>query len=33
MTVTDRAGLEAAACECYAVIRDQFDRLRALRHY
>ncbi len=33
MTVTDRAGLEAAACECYAVIRGQFDRLRALRHY
>jgi CRP-like cAMP-binding protein len=33
MTIADRAGLEAAACECYAVIRDQFDRLRALRHY
>lgn len=33
MTVTDRPGLEAAACECYAVIRTQFDRLRALRGY
>jgi CRP-like cAMP-binding protein len=33
MTVTDRPGLEAAACECYAVIRTQFDRLRALTAY
>jgi CRP-like cAMP-binding protein len=33
MTVTDRLGLEAAACECYAVMRDQFDRLRRLRSY
>ena len=33
MTVIDRPGLEAAACECYGVIRGQFDRLRALRHY
>jgi CRP-like cAMP-binding protein len=33
MTVTDRAGMEAAACECYGVIRQQFDRLRGLRHY
>lgn len=24
MTITDRAGLEAASCECYAVIRDRF---------
>jgi CRP-like cAMP-binding protein len=27
ITVLDRAGLEAAGCECYAVIRDEFDRL------
>ena len=25
--VTDRAGLEAAACECYAVVRTHFDLL------
>ncbi len=25
--VLDRAGLEAAACECYGVVRRQFDRL------
>jgi CRP-like cAMP-binding protein len=28
MTVVDRKGLEAASCECYAVMRAQFDRLR-----
>jgi len=33
MTITDRIGLEKAACECYGVIRTQFDRLRALRSY
>lgn len=27
VTVTDRLGLEAASCECYRVIRSQFDRL------
>jgi CRP-like cAMP-binding protein len=27
MTVLDRGGLEAAACECYRVIRDEFARL------
>ena len=27
ITVVDRAGLEAASCECYRVIRDEFDRL------
>jgi hypothetical protein len=25
--VLDRPGLEAAACECYGVIRAEFDRL------
>ena len=28
MSIVDRAGLEKAACECYGVIRGQFDRLR-----
>ena len=28
VTVLDRKGLEAAACECYPVIRTHFDRLR-----
>jgi CRP-like cAMP-binding protein len=28
VTVCDRKGLEAAACECYPVIRAHFDRLR-----
>jgi CRP-like cAMP-binding protein len=27
MTVLDRAGLEAAACECYGVVQEQFDEL------
>lgn len=27
VTVADRAGLESAACECYVVIRREFDRL------
>jgi CRP-like cAMP-binding protein len=27
MTVLDRAGLEAAACECYGVVREQSDEL------
>jgi CRP-like cAMP-binding protein len=27
ITVTDRPGLEAASCECYRVIRRQFERL------
>jgi CRP-like cAMP-binding protein len=30
VTVRDRKGLEAAACECYAIIRVHFDRLRDL---
>ena len=33
MAILDREGLELAACECYAVVREQFDRLRALRQY
>ena len=27
VTVLDRAGLEAASCECYGLIRERFDRL------
>jgi CRP-like cAMP-binding protein len=27
ITVLDRKGLEARACECYAVVRKEFDRL------
>jgi CRP-like cAMP-binding protein len=27
ITVTDRPGLEAAACDCYRIIRGEFDRL------
>jgi CRP-like cAMP-binding protein len=29
VTVLDRKGLEAAACQCYPLIRAQFERLRA----
>jgi CRP-like cAMP-binding protein len=27
ITVTDRAGLEAASCECYQIIRQKFEQL------
>ena len=27
ITVTDRPGLEAAACECYGIIRQKFQQL------
>ena len=27
ITVLDRSGLESAACECYRVIKGEFDRL------
>ncbi len=27
VVVTDRAGLEAAACGCYGVIKSEYDRL------
>ncbi|MBE2260186.1 MAG: winged helix-turn-helix domain-containing protein, partial [Rhodobacteraceae bacterium] len=27
ITVIDRAGLEARCCECYAVVKKEFDRL------
>lgn len=30
ITVTDRAGIEAQVCECYAVVKDELDRLSRL---
>ncbi|HEX5043553.1 MAG TPA: hypothetical protein VFV75_11640 [Candidatus Polarisedimenticolaceae bacterium] len=27
MTILDRAGLARTACECYAVVRKEFERL------
>jgi CRP-like cAMP-binding protein len=27
ITITDRAGLEEAACDCYAIVRQEFDQL------
>jgi CRP-like cAMP-binding protein len=27
VTVRDRAGLERASCECYGIVRDEYDRL------
>lgn len=32
VTVVDRAGLEGASCECYALIRARFDRLAGGSH-
>jgi hypothetical protein len=29
MTITDRAGLEAAGCSWYAIIRREFERMLA----
>jgi hypothetical protein len=29
IAVVGRPGLEAAACECYTVVRQQYSRLRA----
>ena len=31
ITVLDRAGLEARACECYAVVKKKFDCLLRYR--
>jgi CRP-like cAMP-binding protein len=31
ITVLDRAGLEAAACECYAVVRAHYERLLGMQ--
>jgi hypothetical protein len=29
ITILDRPGLEAAACECYRIIEAEYDRLRS----
>jgi hypothetical protein len=29
MTVLDRPALETAACECYRIVRDRYERLLA----
>jgi CRP-like cAMP-binding protein len=31
VSVLDRAGLEATACECYDIVRNEFDRLLGVR--
>ena len=31
ITIVNRAGLEAAACECYFTVRDDYQRLQAYR--
>jgi len=33
ITVLDRAGLEAASCECYSVVKREYDRLLAARSH
>ncbi len=30
--IVDRAGLEAASCECYSVLREEYERLLGPRH-
>ena len=30
ITVLDRASLEAQVCECYSVVKSEFERLRGL---
>ena len=31
ISIVDRARLEAASCECYAIVRAEFDRLLGVR--
>jgi len=33
ITITDRAGLEQRTCECYGVVRREYDRLLPPRHH
>ena len=30
--ILDQRGLEAASCECFKTVRDEYDRLLGLRH-
>lgn len=30
--ILDQAGLEAASCECFSVVRDEYDRLLGFKH-
>ena len=31
IVIVDRPGLEAASCECYDIVREEFDRLLGVR--
>jgi DNA-binding GntR family transcriptional regulator len=31
VAIMDRPGLEAATCECYGIVREEFDRLLGVR--
>jgi hypothetical protein len=31
VSIVDRPGLEAASCECYGIVRREFDRLLGVR--
>ena len=31
ISIVDRARLEAASCECYAIVRSEFERLLGVR--
>jgi CRP-like cAMP-binding protein len=31
VSIVDRPGLEAATCECYQIVREEFDRLLGVR--
>jgi CRP-like cAMP-binding protein len=33
ITILDRAGLEASVCECYRIVRDEFERLLGVRDW
>jgi hypothetical protein len=32
ITVLDRPGIELRSCECYAVVKKEYDRLLPMRH-
>jgi len=33
ITILDRQKLESRVCECYLVVRQEYDRLLSFRHY